>query len=71
MPVDDFSVANPPTNARLLDALARDFVEHGYDRPATSSGRSSTPRTYQLSAVPNATNKFDQEQLRPLLRSGR
>ncbi|MBY0457003.1 MAG: DUF1549 and DUF1553 domain-containing protein, partial [Gemmataceae bacterium] len=26
-PVDDFSLANPPVNARLLDALAKDFVE--------------------------------------------
>ena len=30
-PVDGFSVANPPSNARLLDALAADFVAHGYD----------------------------------------
>jgi len=29
--VDNFSVANPPSNERLLDALARDFVESGYD----------------------------------------
>ena len=30
-PVDDFPLANPPSNARLLDALANDFVESGYD----------------------------------------
>src|SRR5262249_16950423 len=30
-PVDDFSQANPPSNERLLDALAREFVEHHYD----------------------------------------
>src|SRR5436305_595678 len=57
-PVDDFSVANPPTNARLLDALARDFVEHGYDVRHLERTILNA-RTYQLSAVPNATNKFD------------
>ncbi|MDA0283420.1 MAG: DUF1553 domain-containing protein [Planctomycetota bacterium] len=31
-PIDDFRDSNPPTNAELLDALAADFVEHGYDR---------------------------------------
>jgi len=31
-PIDDFRDSNPPSNAELLDALARDFVESGYDR---------------------------------------
>jgi hypothetical protein len=57
-PVDDFSQANPPTNARLLDALAKDFVDHHYDirhieRMILNS------RTYQTSSVPNETNRFD------------
>jgi hypothetical protein len=57
-PVDNFSVANPPSNARLLDALAQDFIEHGYDiRHLERTVLSS--RTYQLSAVPNATNRLD------------
>src|SRR5207237_367511 len=30
-PVDNFSLANPPSNEKLLDALARDFIEHHYD----------------------------------------
>ena len=31
-PVDDFRVTNPPTNEPLpLDALAKDFIAHGYD----------------------------------------
>jgi hypothetical protein len=30
-PVDDFRVTNPPGNPELLDALAADFVAHGYD----------------------------------------
>lgn len=57
-PVDDFSLANPPSNEKLLDALARDFATHGYDirhieRVILNS------RTYQLSAKPNSTNKLD------------
>ncbi len=30
-PVDDFSLANPPSNDKLLDALAKDFVAGKYD----------------------------------------
>src|SRR5262249_55662598 len=55
-PVDDFRSTNPPTNPQLLQALAKDFREHGYDlrhliRTIVNS------RTYQLSSVPNETNK--------------
>jgi hypothetical protein len=59
-PVDGFSVANPPSNERLLDALARDFIAHHYDirRLEQTVLRS---RTYQLSAVPNATNAQDRK----------
>ena len=57
-PVDDFSLANPPTNARLLDALAAEFVKSGYDiRQLERSILHS--RTYQLSYETNDTNKFD------------
>lgn len=57
-PVDDFSQANPPTNPRLLDALAKDFVEHNYDiRHIERTILLS--RTYQNSSVPNETNRFD------------
>ena len=57
-PVDDFSLANPPTNARLLDALAKDFVAHKYDiRHLERTILLS--RTYQLASRPNETNKFD------------
>ena len=31
-PVDDFRDSNPPSNAALLDQLARQFAEHGYSR---------------------------------------
>jgi hypothetical protein len=30
-PVDDLRDTNPPTNPALMDALATDFVRHGYD----------------------------------------
>ena len=70
-PVDDFSQANPPTNARLLDALAEDFAETGYDlrRLETTILLS---RTYQLSAKANDTSKFDKNNfarsyVRPLM----
>jgi hypothetical protein len=57
-PVDDFSLANPPSNAKLLEALAREFADHQYDirhieRLVLSS------RTYQLSSKANDTNRLD------------
>jgi hypothetical protein len=57
-PVDDFSLANPPSNAPLLDALARDFVQGKYDLRALER-KILLSRTYQLSAIPNETNRFD------------
>jgi hypothetical protein len=58
MPVDNFSIANPPSNEALLSALAREFIGHGYDirhleRMILNS------RTYQLSAIPNPSNVHD------------
>ncbi len=57
-PVDDFRVTNPPTNEPLLNALAKDFVEHGYDlhhliRVITAS------KAYQLSSVASEANRED------------
>jgi hypothetical protein len=57
-PVDGFSVANPPSNPRLLDALANDFVAHGYDirrleRMIVSS------RAYQRSSAPSEGSRDD------------
>jgi hypothetical protein len=57
-PVDNFSVANPPSNESLLDALARDFVEHHYDIRHLER-MILTSRTYQLSSQPKATNAND------------
>ncbi len=57
-PVDDFSQANPPSNARLLDALAKSFIDSGFDiRQLEKTILLS--RTYQLSATPNDSNRFD------------
>jgi hypothetical protein len=57
-PVDDFSLANPPSNPQLLDALARSFVESGYDiRKLEREVLNS--RAYQLSSKTNATNRLD------------
>jgi hypothetical protein len=57
-PVDDFSLANPPSNPKLLDALARDFVESGYDVRRLERTILMS-RTYQLSSTPNDTNRLD------------
>lgn len=59
-PEDDLRDTNPPTNPELLDALASDFIGHGYDlkhliRTITQS------RIYQLSAEPNEDNADDQQ----------
>jgi hypothetical protein len=69
--VDDFSLANPPTNARLLNVLADEFVKSGYDlRKLERSILLS--RTYQLSYETNDTNRFDKNNyshayIRPLM----
>jgi hypothetical protein len=57
-PLDDMRVTNPPANPELLDALAKDLIEHKFSlkhliRTITRS------RTYQLSALPNEFNKND------------
>jgi hypothetical protein len=58
-PIDDFRITNPPSNPALLDALAADFAESGFD--LRSLVRTiMTSRTYQLSSEPNATNADDE-----------
>jgi len=57
-PVDDFRSTNPPTHPELLKALAEDFRVNGHDvkhlmRVIVQS------RTYQLSGIPNETNRGD------------
>lgn len=57
-PIDDARSTNPPSNPELLDALARDFVAHGYDvkhliRVICNSA------AYSISSVPNDVNRDD------------
>jgi hypothetical protein len=70
-PVDDFSQANPPSNPRLLDALAQEFIRSGYNIRHLER-LILTSRTYQLDSTVNETNKFDTNNyshayLRPLM----
>jgi hypothetical protein len=57
-PPDDLSLANPPSNAALLDYLTKGFVEHGYDMKWLHR-EIVTSRTYQQSWKPNDTNRLD------------
>jgi len=59
-PEDDMRETNPPTNPELLEALARHFVDSGYDLKnlVRLIGRS---QTYQLSALPNQFNAVDKQ----------
>jgi Protein of unknown function (DUF1549)/Protein of unknown function (DUF1553) len=59
-PVDDMRETNPPSNPALLDAMARDFIEHKFDvkhllRTICNS------RTYQLSSTANEFNQHDKQ----------
>jgi hypothetical protein len=57
--VDDFRVTNPPSNEALLDALATEFVAGGYSIKRLERAILNS-RTYQLSSVPNDTNRSDE-----------
>jgi hypothetical protein len=57
-PVDDIRSSNPPVNGPLLDALAKDFIDHDFDvRHILRTILNS--QTYQRSARTNAFNKDD------------
>jgi hypothetical protein len=59
-PVDDMRVTNPPSNPDLLDALAKDLVEHKYDLKHLIRAIMLSS-TYQLSSEPNEGNIHDQQ----------
>jgi len=59
-PEDDIRETNPPSNPELLNALAKFFVESGYDLKALVRAMTQS-QTYQLSSTPNQYNGIDQQ----------
>lgn len=57
-PPQDMNAANPPSNAELLDWLARDFIDHKFDLKHVHRTILNS-RTYQLSHLPNDSNRLD------------
>ena len=57
-PPDDFRDSNPPSNAALLDALAKDFAEHHFDRRHLLRTILNS-RTYQADFRAGELNKDD------------
>ncbi|HVK18086.1 MAG TPA: DUF1553 domain-containing protein, partial [Fimbriiglobus sp.] len=59
-PLDDMRVTNPPSNPELLDALAKNLVDHKYSLKALVKTICKS-RTYQLSSTPNEFNAEDKQ----------
>lgn len=59
-PEDDMRATNPAVNPELLDALARDFIEHRFDLQHLVRTICNS-QVYQLSAEPNAWNADDKQ----------
>ncbi len=59
-PEDDMRETNPPSNPELLDGLAKQFIESGFDMKdlVRTICRS---HTYQLSSLPNEYNASDKQ----------
>jgi hypothetical protein len=57
-PADDANLANPPSNAELLDYLTRGFVDSGYDMKWLHR-TIATSDAYQRSRKSNSTNESD------------
>jgi hypothetical protein len=57
-PIDDFRDSNPAVNRPLLEALAADFAEHGFDQRQILR-TILTSNTYQLSSQVNRWNEND------------
>ncbi|MEM7235808.1 MAG: DUF1549 and DUF1553 domain-containing protein, partial [Planctomycetota bacterium] len=59
-PEDDMRATNPASNPELLSALAKHFIESGYDlKDLVRTICNST--TYQLSSLPNKYNENDRQ----------
>jgi hypothetical protein len=57
-PVDDIRAGNPPSNAALLEALTREFLDHDFDVRELMRTICNS-RVYQLSFEPNPWNNDD------------
>ncbi|MEM7454486.1 MAG: DUF1549 domain-containing protein [Planctomycetota bacterium] len=57
-PADDLNLANPPSNAPLMEYLVEGFIDNGYDMKWLHR-EIATSRTYQLSWEPTETNVND------------
>ena len=57
-PIDDMRDTNPATNEELLDALAKEFVEHDFDLKHIIATITSA-KVYALSSLPNQWNLRD------------
>ncbi len=57
-PIDDFRDSNPPSNEPLLEALAKDFVESGFDRKHLMRTILNS-KTYQASSEASEWNEKD------------
>jgi hypothetical protein len=70
-PVDDFSVANPPSHPKLLDDLAQQFRRSNFDI-LDLERRILSSDAYQRTSTPNESNfhdrrNFARQYVRPLL----
>ena len=57
-PIDDFRDSNPPSNEPLLEALAKDFVDSGFDRKHLIRSILNS-KTYQASSEASEWNEKD------------
>jgi len=58
--VDDMRVTNPPSNPELLDALAKDVIDHKFNLKYLM-GTIMKSRAYSLSSEPTEENKTDRQ----------
>lgn len=60
MPIDDLRVTNPASNPELLDALAKDLIDHNYDIKHLMRTMMQS-RVFQLSAVEHPASRVDRD----------
>ena len=59
-PEDDMRETNPPTNPELINALAKNFIDSGFDLKGLVRTICQS-KTYQLSSLPNDYNLKDKQ----------